>query len=523
MWALLWLPLVAQSASPTARFDVKSFDRTLEHLLDEFGEPGVAAAVVVNDRTIYARGHGVRQLGSAEKVDADTVFSIGSCSKPMASATVAALVDDGKLAWDAPVVSVLPWFHARDDWVTREVTVRDLLSFRSGLASDYPREAASSRIAYLLTARYSELAIPFRSGWRYSNFSVTLAGEVVAEVTGTRWADFAARRLWQPLGMSRTNGDHLLARDMANHATPHVQINGRPHAVPWVYEDNVSLPSGGVNSSVHDLASFLRLELGLGLIDGQRLLGQDNLLETQRPQVLTGETNEDGSKAWLPESSAVAWALAWETFHFHDATVVEKSGSIPGFRCEIAMIPELKFAVAVLENGESRGLVSAIYYSALEQAVGASARDWGAHFMKLEQLRRNDQTKRRDEFLATRRPVSSGDPSFDRRKYLGVYVDDGLFGTVRITEDETGPILTLGTLIFDLEPWTGTKLLGKRRWPYESDGTQEASTLILELSLDTAPQVRSFNLQFGYGSDERRTPRIDRVFRRVAESVPGSR
>src|SRR6266508_1362111 len=230
--------LHAQTAPPS------DLDAYVAKALAAFDTPGAAVAVVKDGRVVLAKGYGRRRLGEPAPVDAHTLFQIASNTKAFTTAALAMLVDQGRLAWDDPVTKYLPWFQLSDPYVTRELTVRDLLTHRSGLGlgagdllwyhSDYPRDTILHRI------RYARVASSFRSEFAYDNVLYVAAGEVIPAVTGQTWEGFIHRRILEPLGMSEAR---LTARNVApgdNFATAHAVVDGRLEVVARDTFDNTN-------------------------------------------------------------------------------------------------------------------------------------------------------------------------------------------------------------------------------------------------------------------------------------------
>ena len=175
-----------------------------------FDVPGMAVAVVKDGKILVAKGYGVRKLGDRTPVDEFTLFGIGSNTKAFTAAALATLVDEGKLSWDDPVYQRLPGFVMYDPYVSHEMTIRDLLTHRSGMGlgegdllfwphTTYHRE----EIIYKL--RFMKPASSFRSHYAYDNLLYMTAGQIIPAVTGTSWDDYIRQRIFIPLGMTHSN------------------------------------------------------------------------------------------------------------------------------------------------------------------------------------------------------------------------------------------------------------------------------------------------------------------------------
>lgn len=250
--ALLPTLLAAQRRLPTP---LRGFDAYVAEAVRHWAIPGLAVAVVKDDSVVYAQGFGVRRLGDTARVTSRTLFAIGSCTKAFTALALALLVDSGHVSWDEPVTRYLKGFELSDPYVTRELTVRDLLTHRSGLmrgdglwyATPYDRAEVLRRVRYL------KPSWSFRSRYGYQNIMFLAAGEVVPAVTGTRWDDFVRQRIFEPLGMTAT-GTSVAALDTSGDvATPHERIEGRERSVQWRNIDNIG-PAGAINSNVLDMA-----------------------------------------------------------------------------------------------------------------------------------------------------------------------------------------------------------------------------------------------------------------------------
>src|SRR5690348_16900153 len=203
--------------------------------------PGLAIAVVKDDKVVWARGFGLRRLGSPQAVDADTLFGIGSNTKAFTAAALGTLVQSGKLGWDSRVTDLLPGFQMYDPYVTREVTLRDLLSHRSGICGEdgvwYGTDFDSQQIIERL--RYQKPAYSFRSQFCYSNSLYMAAGEVVPQVGGKSWADYVHDRFFVPLHMDSSDTSVSAASQAVDAASPHAEVEGKVQPIDWYDTDSL--------------------------------------------------------------------------------------------------------------------------------------------------------------------------------------------------------------------------------------------------------------------------------------------
>src|SRR5262249_29043606 len=219
----------------------------------EFEVPGLALAIVKDDAVVVAKGYGVRKLGDPAPVDSRTLFGIASNTKVFTATALGLLVEEKKIEWDAPVIRYLPSFAMFDPFVTRELTVRDLLVHRSGLGlgagdllwwppSSYDRKEIARRL------RFIPPATSFRSAYAYDNVLYLVAGEVIEAMSGRSWEEFVETRILARVGMTGSNVRHSAAAARGNIASPHAPIDGKVRAIAPFDSDNTN-PAGGINSS----------------------------------------------------------------------------------------------------------------------------------------------------------------------------------------------------------------------------------------------------------------------------------
>jgi CubicO group peptidase (beta-lactamase class C family) len=287
----------AQEATPTASNDtpgvtpdrvaaaIAQIDSFVTDLMEQTGVPGIGLAVVYQDEVVHLAGYGEREIGTGEKVDADTVFQLASVSKCLASTTVAAVVGDGDADWDDKIIDLDPTFAMYDPWVTSQVTVRDLFSHRTGLVDhvgDDLEDLGYDRAEILYRLRFMPPEGRFRDHYAYTNFGLTEAAVAVAYSIGVEWEDLAFERLYKPLGMTSTSSrfDDFMA--IENRAVPHVLVDGE-YVAKYQRQPDAQTPAGGASSSASDMAQWLRMVLGNGTFEGEELIAAGALGEAFRP------------------------------------------------------------------------------------------------------------------------------------------------------------------------------------------------------------------------------------------------
>lgn len=375
-WHAWFLVAALECQSPANARNDPSYGQIVRGAMQSWQQPGLAIGIVRGSKT-DVQGYGIRNLAHEGKVGPDTLFGIGSCTKPFAAATVARLVGEGRLRWDDRVVEHLSWFRARNTWVTGELRLRDLLSNRSGLRSAVVRATAPDRRSFLSGVADAQPLHPFRAQYAYTPDMFTLAGDVVAAASGEAWADFAARTLWQPLGMTRTNADHRTARLMEDAATPHMMANGVLKPAAWNFEDGTALPSAGMNSSAHDLTRWLVFQLD----ERQTLVPPAALAATREAHIPLRGAFNDSPFNGIEGVTDEAYALGWFVMRYRGERVLYHHGSQNGFRCFTAIVPERGLGFVALGNSPNAGLLRALFLSLMDDEAGRPSIDWSGLFL----------------------------------------------------------------------------------------------------------------------------------------------
>ena len=401
-------------------------DAYVEKARAEWQVPGVAVAIVKDDRLVYAKGFGVREAGKPGAVDTDSVFAIGSATKAFTGAALAMLVDEKKIVWDGVVRTYLPGFALNDSYATEHATVRDLLSHRTGFVSGSGwlwTGSGFDRSEIIHRLRFQTASAGFRNRFLYANEIFTAAGEIVPAVTGTSWDDFVARRLFAPLGMTRSSTSVGALAGLANVASPHGMVDGKLVSFPYRRVDNVG-GAGAINASARDMAQWVRLQLGNGVYQGQRLIGAASLAETRTGQSLPGP-----GRLVSPVSQFAEYGFGWILGDYRGRKVVEHMGGVDGMMCIVAMIPEEHLGVVVLTNMLPHQLPAAVALKVFDSFLGGGDTDWSAT-LKAEADKAMAVADSRKAAEATAAgPVQ---PALPLDRYAGTYTSD-LFGTATIS------------------------------------------------------------------------------------------
>lgn len=419
-----------------------SLDASIERAARTFNAPGIAVSVIHDGNLIYADGYGVVEVGSTHRVDDRTLFQIGSVSKAFTAAALAILVDEGKLRWDDPVIDHLPEFRMHDPWVTREFTIRDLLTHRSGLppgAGDllmFP-DGNATPAEVIRALRHLKPAHSFRSQFDYDNLLYVVAGEVVARVGKQPFETFLEQRLLRPLGMSDCAASADRAPPMAELATPHVIVDDKLETTTTRVTRLVAA-AGGVTCSARGMSHWMSFLLKGGETPGgERLVSQQQFAQLTKPVTLldTPDYLSENAGSYLN-----AYALGWGVSTFYGQPMLSHGGGVWGMTSFIAVLPKQGLAVFATSNQMSatpRAVVYDIVDQFLRDTTPGAGKDWIAILSEASQDRQNAAVDVVAKAWESRNAESR--PSLPLEVYTGTY-RDSWYGDVRVSLADDGQL-----------------------------------------------------------------------------------
>lgn len=428
------------AAAPDTRALLADLDRYVPKALAEWKGAGVAVGVVLDDSLIYAKGFGVREVGKPALVDDRTVFAIGSNTKFFTAVAAGMLADDGKLSLDDRIVKHLPWFQLHDPWVTREITLRDAMSHRSGLGrrgdplwygTPYSRDEIIRRVRFLVPNS------SFRTEFGYQNIMFLTAGQVIAAAAGRSWDDVVRERIFAPLGMTASSTSARELSAVTNVAMPHDLAPDHASATPIPYRDidNVA-PAGSINSNVQDMARWMRFVLAGGTSGGRQLLKASTLAELTAPHTVAQRVVADTA---VPSSHFSLYGLGIGLSDLHGVKVLRHTGGIDGMLSFVAMVPERRLGIVVLTNTSGHNaLYTALGTRILDGFLGAPLRDVSA--LALEQVTRAERAAAERQRARVARRIADTRPSRPLQEYAGTYRHE-MYGDVTVAVERDALVL----------------------------------------------------------------------------------
>lgn len=440
-------PSAAQHGAGAA--ELAELDAYVAGAVRDWNVPGLAIAVVKDDSIVFVKGYGVREAGKPQAVDAGTRFAIGSTTKAMTAVALGMLVDEGRVAWDAPVIRYLPAFRVGDPWVTRELTVRDLLTHRGGLGNadllwtgtDYSTAEIVRRVAAI------EPAYSIRSRFVYQNVMYAVAGEVIAAASGLSWSEFLHTRIFAPLGMHATEATLGALAGQPNVAAPHMLLADSIRTISNRSVDAVG-PAGSVWSSVGDMALWMRFMLDSARVNGRRLVSAETYSEIMSPQVVAPLDTYPTMSVVRPHF--FTYGLGWFLHDYAGEAVAMHTGSIAGMSALIGLLPERRVGVYVLANLDHAELRHALMYRVFDVYSGKPSRDWSTELRALyDDLAAQTLAARKEQEL---RRTPGTRPGVPLEQFAGTYVNT-VYGTAVVDLRDGALRFAFGTRSATLTHW----------------------------------------------------------------------
>ncbi|MEZ4746531.1 MAG: serine hydrolase [Calditrichia bacterium] len=425
--------------------DLTAIDQAIEKTRTDWQIPGIAVAIVKDGKLIHAKGYGTRTIGKDEPVDENTLFAVASNSKAFTVSLLGILVDAGKLRWDDKVVDHLPNFQMFDPYVTREMTVRDLVTHRSGLPTfggDHiwiGNSLSSDEI--LARLRHLEPNGLFRSSYHYQNLMFMVAGMVYEKISGEKWGEAVEKHLFKPLGMNRSNTSIRALANDKNVASPHEPRNGKTVPVAYDLLDNVA-PAAAVNASVADMSKWMQLHLNNGKVGDLQIISAKVVREMQAiyNPIPISEAAEN-----LYGRKFSGAGMGWFISNYGGYKTVSHGGGMSGMISLQTLIPEADFGVMVVTNyapdSPTRAITNLILDSFFQPET-AEKRNWSAEL--LEQVNKEHQKSELAENELAAQRIKNTKPSLPLDAYTGTYFD-AFSGNAEVR-------LENGNLVFDYNP-----------------------------------------------------------------------
>lgn len=445
------MALMAETAAPadTSHNDMTAF---VEKGMQDWHVPGAAVTVVSSTDTLFEKGFGKTATNNGKAVDEHTLFAIASTTKAMLNAGVMILVDEGDIALDDLAIKYIPELHFGDGWLSQQITVRDLMTHRTGLASTdfWTFGQAMPLDEQILMLQQVEPNASLRSRFQYQNTMYELLGRIIKNVSGLEWGDFLTQRLWKPIGMHETyDARGRIGKNQAS-VLPYDYINGKLQQSEWDFDADLADAAGSVWSSVSDMGRWAQFLLRDGVTDkGDRLISEASFAEMFKPQTLIDPADYYPTSQ-LTNPHWTSYGLGWFQQDYQGRKIDFHTGSLSGLIAIVGLDRDMDKAVIVLANRDHAEMRHAILWHVMDQRPKGSVRDWStevlALYQGLEQKKKEQEQKQIDSRLQGTRL------SLPEDSYAGIYHNKKM-GNVEIAQSGRGLALVTGNINIPLSHW----------------------------------------------------------------------
>ena len=355
----------------------QKLDELIQKTITTFDVPGMSVGVIKDGKIIYSKGFGVRSLNSKLPMTPETLVGIASNSKGFTCTALAILADEGKLNWDDKVTKFLPDFKMYDDCVTKEITIKDLVTHRAGLGLGqgdlmfFPEGGTISTEQLIHNIRYLKPAYSLRNSMEYNNIMFIVAGEIIHKISGKTWAEFIEDRIMKPVGMTASFGSYNRAKAVENKIDAHAPVNGKAIAVPHDWNETAN-PAGGILSNITDMTTWANFLMnGFVTKDGKRLVSEKNanmLWQIQQPIPMAAKNPYD--------TKFYGYGLGWFISDVKGYRQIQHTGGLIGTVTQFTLIPDLNLGIVVLTNQQQGVAFNTITNTVKDAYLGIEDRNW---------------------------------------------------------------------------------------------------------------------------------------------------
>jgi CubicO group peptidase (beta-lactamase class C family) len=395
------------------------FDKIAENALQSLRVPGAAIAILKDDRVVYSKGFGLKDVEKKTPVTPETLFAIGSASKAFTVFGLGKLVDEGKVDWDKPLRTYIPWFRLYEKEDGEQLTPRDMVTHRSGLPRHdllWYNNPTATREDLVRSLAYLQPSAGLREKWQYNNLMFLTAGYLLETLTGKRWEDAVRTLVFEPLGMKRSNFSVLESQRDNDFALPYGFENKTFKKIPFRDITTVG-PAGAINSSATEMSNWVAVHLADGKFKGKELLAPQTVADMHKAHMVMG------SAAETRDLMALSYGMGWFTDVYRGHRRVHHGGNIDGFSALVSFLPDDGVGFVVLTNMNGTPYPELLVRSAIDRILGLETRDWVGDAVK-----RRDQAEEATKKAAEKknsRKVPGTKPAHPLADYAGIYAHPG--------------------------------------------------------------------------------------------------
>ena len=457
----------------------------IEQGMSDWHVPGMAVAVTTESEVLFQKGFGTIGADGGDAIDEHTLFAIASTTKAMIAASILILVDEEKITLDDLAIKHLPELQFGDTSMNGQVTIRDLLTHRTGLGStDFWEFAEDMPLSEQVTRlQLVKPSVSLRSAFQYQNTMFQILGLIVESVSGRSWEEFLRTRIWLPLGMNETFAARTGFKRGQKFVLPYFYENDEFTQAKWDFEPDHSDAAGSVWSSISDMTKWAQFLLRGGVtVDGERLLSEASISEMFQPQMLIQPGGSYPTVA-LTKPNWTSYGLGWFQQDFQGRKIDFHTGSLSGLIALIGLDRAHSKAVIVLGNRDHAEMRHAVLWRVMDQRPLESMPDWNADISDLYQKARDEGDKYWKEVVATR--LQDTQTSLAADAYLWTY-ENATMGHLTIVKTKDGLRLNTRKDYMDLSHWHLDTFLVQR-----NDLNQR---FLISFQINTEGKVQSLDL-----------------------------
>lgn len=478
--ALLGVPTLAApetaGPAPAPKDSLAGWDEFVDKALVDWKVPGLAMAVVKDDKVLLVKGYGVRDVAKKLPVTPRTLFAIGSATKAFTTFVLATLVDEGKLNWNTPVSQYIPGFKLMDPVASERMNAVDLVTHRSGLPRHdtlwYNTTLSRKEMAERL--RWLEPSKDFRTDFQYNNLMFLTAGYLVERITGQTWEDAVRARIFGPLGMAHSNFSVADSQKSPDFALPYEERDDKVLLMEFRDITNVG-PAGSINSSAEELIPWMKVHLDGGKLGDKAIMSPTTLAFLHTPRM------ETGAKQTEPEVVPGGYALGWFTDIYRGVQRVHHGGNIDGFSALVMLVPSERIGIAILANKNESPLPGTLARHALDRLLDLPPKDWSAEGL-VKRARARDLEKEGEAKKGTVRKAGTV-PAHPLSEYAGDY-EHPAYGILRIAAKGSRLEMTYNRITTPMEHWHYEVWNGLKKEGEKADNTFENFRIQFQTDFD---------------------------------------
>lgn len=425
--------LPAQTPDRDTAAKLKDFDGWMAGTLKDWNVPGIGVGIVVGDRLVFAKGYGYRDYGAKLPFTPNTLYQIASNSKLFTAVAAGLLVEEGKLTWDKPVRESVPSIQFYNDFLNSTVTLRDMLSHRTGITrhDSIWYQSPDSRRQLFDKIRFMEPKEPPRTVFLYNNMMYAAAGYLIELQSGKTWEDFLRDRIFRPLEMSNTlfAVSEMVKRPDFGVTYTEKRDSFEIYKIPYYEDTEAMAPAGAIISNLEDMSHWLIALMNEGKYKGRQVLPAAVLKATLQPAIAQPNTLAEVRGWWEILNPAYGMGRSMSSYRGHLLTY--HGGDLDGFHSQVSFLPHERIGVLVAVIGDHASILyNLVSYNVYERLLGMDQTPWTKRWLDVRLKGKKAATESRTKAGADQ--VKNTKPSHALEDYAGEY-EHPAYGLLKIT------------------------------------------------------------------------------------------